>query len=297
MRRAERGRRAEAAAPAAAPPADRTPSRSSGRSRRAPPIAMQRGRAAATSAAGPTAQTARSRPRRRGPTAAPISGAVEALGAPVQGREAVVERVAALDHARGQHHGEKRRVAQQDLRRLARGAVRGRPRAPASSGVSASAAATDEHQREHDQPDQMAGRDRLQHQARADIAGDEGDRAPQPHRAVAAAARAKPRQRIGVRQRQHRRQRHHRHRERREDGDRRRPPARPRSCRAGPTTEPITSVAFSARCRSAAWVMIGVATIRTSVGTAMTMPMVRASRPLASSQSGKNGNWTPPKKK
>ena len=49
---------------------------------------------------------------------------------------------------------------------------------------------------------------------------------------------------------------------------------------SSPTTEPIASVAFSARCRSAAWVMIGVATIRTSVGTAMTMPMVRASRPL-----------------
>ena len=64
-----------------------------------------------------------------------------------------------------------------------------------------------------------------------------------------------------------------------------------------PTTEPSDSVAFSARWRSAAWVTIGVTTIRTSVGTAMTMPMVRASSPLASSQSGKNGNWTPPKKK
>jgi hypothetical protein len=43
--------------------------------------------------------------------------------------------------------------------------------------------------------------------------------------------------------------------------------------------------------------MIGVATIRTSIGTAMTTPMVRGSSPRASSQSGKNGNWTPPKKK
>ena len=46
--------------------------------------------------------------------------AVEAAGAPIHGREAVVERVAALDHARRQHHGEKRRVAQQNLRRLDR---------------------------------------------------------------------------------------------------------------------------------------------------------------------------------
>ena len=62
-------------------------------------------------------------------------------------------------------------------------------------------------------------------------------------------------------------------------------------------TEAITMVALSARRRSAWWVMTGVATIRTTMGTAITRPMVRASRPRASSQSGKNGNWTPPKKK
>ena len=50
----------------------------------------------------------------------------------------------------------------------------------------------DDRERRHDQPDQMAGRHALQQEPGADIAGDEGDRAPQAHRPVVAVPRAEP---------------------------------------------------------------------------------------------------------
>jgi hypothetical protein len=50
-----------------------------------------------------------------------------------------------------------------------------------------------------------------------------------------------------------------------------------------------TIVSLTALRRSASRVAIGIANRRSSIGTASTSPISRASRPLASSQSGKNG--------
>ena len=55
------------------------------------------------------------------------------------------------------------------------------------------------------EPDQVAGRDPFQQQARAEAADDKGRRSPQPHRTVADAALGQAAQRIGVGQRHQRR--------------------------------------------------------------------------------------------
>ena len=76
------------------------------------------------------------------------------------------------------------------------------------------------------------------------------------------------------------------------------PSNRPASAMAAmPPTDATTSVAFSACNRSAWWLATGTTTMRTIIGSAMAMPIVRASKPRASSQSGKNGSWMPPNRK
>ena len=46
--------------------------------------------------------------------------------------------------------------------------------------------------------------------------------------------------------------------------------------------------------RRSAWrVASGIANMRSSIGAASTRPMVAGSRPLAFSQTGKNGSWMP----
>ena len=77
-----------------------------------------------------------------------------------------------------------------------------------------------------------------------------------------------------------------------------RPSASPTTVMASAAAaDAITSVALMARKRSAARVMSDTAATRTVSGTAMTSPMVAASNPRASSQTGKNGSWIPPNRK
>ena len=114
-----------------------------------------------------------------------------------------------------------------------------------------------------------------------------------PHRAVGAAEAAEPAQRVGVRQRHDRRVEHRREHESHRDG-------------SGALREPDRAIADNRRRRPRsrspcagrragrrARVASGIANTRTIIGIASTIPIISASRPLAASQTGRNGSCTP----
>ena len=212
------------------------------------------------------------------------------LRAPVERREAVVDRVARLDQASGRRDGEERRLAQMAVRRRARVARRPRRAAAARAGTS--------RPRRAQLPAKISQIRLPARAGRAAPAGevrrDEGDRAPQPHRPVGAAAQAQALERIGVDQRQQRR--------------RRRAPAGSTAARiAGKPLDAAEqrdradgrergdddrAVAASrggrrAACRPAS------PTMRTSWNAASTKPIAAGSSPRAASQTGKNGKYQP----
>ena len=214
------------------------------------------------------------------------------LRLPVDGREAVIDRMARLHQARRRRDREECRLAQQPQRRWRRGLRRGSPaHGPAAPAAQAAAAVSD--QRRDHQPDQVARRDQIEQRAGGETRHDEGRRSPQPHRAIGPAAARKTAQRIGIGQQHHRRVGGRGERQTRSGSRAPPPPARARHSRPPPPPLRCTITARSASRRSATRAAIGMAKIRTIIGTASTMPIMRASRPLAASQTGRNGTCTP----
>ena len=132
-------------------------------------------------------RTARSRPTTPSAHRTPMVTPSKPVRAPVERREAVIDRVARLDEAAGRRDREERRLAQM--------AVPGcRARAsPARRAEAERARASRRRRRSCRQRSARSGswaRCRSKQQAAGQVRHDERDRAPQPHRSVGAAALA-----------------------------------------------------------------------------------------------------------